>query len=178
MTGTIPFTPRVKKVLAFAAKEAAALRHIYVGTEHILLGLLREGDGVAARVLSNLDVELVQTRQRVVEELDPNALIKATDPHEPFASVTESADAGLGLILKRYDVYCDERTRGIVVYRNVRFKGIKGEFPQGERLDFLSDFIQLEQTDGQTVFVSRNSIIKFCEHGASPGGEPIPPANA
>src|SRR5574342_390829 len=56
--GNIPYTPRVKKVLALAAKEAKALNHTYVGTEHILLGLLREGDGVAARVLKNLDVEI------------------------------------------------------------------------------------------------------------------------
>ena len=48
MIGNIPYTPRVKKVLALAAKEAKALNHTYVGTEHILLGLLREGDGVAA----------------------------------------------------------------------------------------------------------------------------------
>ena len=54
MMGNIPYTPRVKKVLALAAKEAKALNHTYVGTEHILLGLLREGDGVAARVLKNL----------------------------------------------------------------------------------------------------------------------------
>src|SRR4029077_7507692 len=47
ITGTIPFTPRVKKVIALASKEAKALNHTYVGTEHILLGLLREGDGVA-----------------------------------------------------------------------------------------------------------------------------------
>ena len=51
MIGNIPYTPRVKKVLALASKEAKALNHTYVGTEHILLGLLREGDGVAAKVL-------------------------------------------------------------------------------------------------------------------------------
>jgi ATP-dependent Clp protease ATP-binding subunit ClpA len=51
MVGNIPYTPRVKKVLALAGKEAKALNHSYVGTEHILLGLLREGEGVAARVL-------------------------------------------------------------------------------------------------------------------------------
>jgi ATP-dependent Clp protease ATP-binding subunit ClpC len=70
--GNIPYTPRVKKVLALAAKEAKALNHTYVGTEHILLGLLREGDGVAARVLKNLDVDLEQTRQEILKELDPN----------------------------------------------------------------------------------------------------------
>jgi ATP-dependent Clp protease ATP-binding subunit ClpC len=81
MIGNIPYTPRVKKVLALAAKEAKALNHTYVGTEHILLGLLREGDGVAARVLKNLDVDIEQTRQEILKELDPN--FAATD--EPQA---------------------------------------------------------------------------------------------
>ena len=72
MIGNIPYTPRVKKVLALASKEAKALNHTYVGTEHILLGLLREGDGVAAKVLKNLDVDIEQTRQEILRELDPN----------------------------------------------------------------------------------------------------------
>ena len=72
MIGNIPYTPRVKKVLALAAKEAKNLNHTYVGTEHILLGLLREGDGVAARVLKDLDVDIEQTRQEILKELDPN----------------------------------------------------------------------------------------------------------
>ncbi|MBM3891177.1 MAG: ATP-dependent Clp protease ATP-binding subunit, partial [Verrucomicrobia bacterium] len=70
--GGVPYTPRVKKVLALASKEARALNHSYVGTEHILLGLLREGDGVAARVLKNLDVDIERTRSEVLKELDPN----------------------------------------------------------------------------------------------------------
>ncbi len=70
--GNIPYTPRVKKVLALAAKEARALNHTYVGTEHLLLGLLREGDGVAARVLKNLDVDIEETRKEILRELDPN----------------------------------------------------------------------------------------------------------
>ncbi|MDF1862019.1 MAG: ATP-dependent Clp protease ATP-binding subunit [Verrucomicrobiales bacterium] len=72
MVGNIPYTPRVKKVLALAGKEAKALNHSYVGTEHILLGLLREGDGVAARVLKNLDVDIERTRNEILSELDPN----------------------------------------------------------------------------------------------------------
>ncbi len=70
--GNVPFTPRVKKVLALASKEARALNHSYVGTEHILLGLLREGDGVAARVLKNLEVDIERTRNEILKELDPN----------------------------------------------------------------------------------------------------------
>jgi ATP-dependent Clp protease ATP-binding subunit ClpC len=72
VAGNIPYTPRVKKVLSLASKEAKALNHTYVGTEHILLGLLREGDGVAARVLKNLDVDIELTRQEILKELDPN----------------------------------------------------------------------------------------------------------
>src|ERR1035438_7606464 len=70
--GNIPYTPRVKIVLALAAREAKALNHTYVGTEHILLGLLREGDGVAARILKNINVDIEQTRLEILKELDPN----------------------------------------------------------------------------------------------------------
>ena len=72
MVGNIPYTPRVKKVLALAGKEAKALGHSYVGTEHVLLGLLREGDGVAAKVLKNLDVDIERTRNEILRELNPN----------------------------------------------------------------------------------------------------------
>ncbi|HEX4139317.1 MAG TPA: Clp protease N-terminal domain-containing protein [Candidatus Methylacidiphilales bacterium] len=70
--GNIPYTPRVKKILALAGKEAKQLNHSYVGTEHILLGLLREGDGVSARVLRTLEVDLERTRDEILKELDPN----------------------------------------------------------------------------------------------------------
>src|SRR6202011_1396525 len=72
MSGNIPYTPRVKKVLALAGKEAKALNHSYVGTEHILLGLLREGEGVAARVLKNLEVDPARTRNEILKEVEPN----------------------------------------------------------------------------------------------------------
>src|SRR6058998_1053828 len=71
MVGNVPYTPRVKKVLALAGKEAKALNHSYVGTEHILLGLLREGEGVAARVLKSLDIDIERTRNEILRELDP-----------------------------------------------------------------------------------------------------------
>jgi predicted dehydrogenase len=73
MIDAIRYTPRVKKVLALACKEAKHLNHTYVGTEHILLGLLREGDGVAGRVLKNLGVNIEQTRLEILRELDPNS---------------------------------------------------------------------------------------------------------
>ena len=68
----ISCTPRAKNVLALASQEARALHHTYVGTEHILLGLLREGDGVAARVLKQFKVDIEQTRKEILKELDPN----------------------------------------------------------------------------------------------------------
>jgi len=71
-SGNVPYTPRVKKVLALAGKEAKSLNHSYVGTEHILLGLLREGEGVAARVLKSLDVDVERCRNEILSELDPN----------------------------------------------------------------------------------------------------------
>jgi hypothetical protein len=70
--GKIPFTPRVMRVLGFAAKEASVLHHTYVGTEHILLGLLREGEGVAAHILKDLKLDIKKTRKDVLKELDPN----------------------------------------------------------------------------------------------------------
>ncbi len=83
MVGNIPYTPRVKKVLALAGKEAKALNHSYVGTEHILLGLLREGEGVAARVLKSLEVDIERTRNEILKELDPNFTPPESEPESP-----------------------------------------------------------------------------------------------
>src|SRR3989442_438685 len=74
------FTPRAQQALALAAKEARALNHTYVGTEPILLGLLREGDGVASRVLKNLGVDIEATRQHILRELDPNFSPTGSEP--------------------------------------------------------------------------------------------------
>jgi ATP-dependent Clp protease ATP-binding subunit ClpC len=68
--GPTPLTPRAKKVFSIAAKEAEALGHTYVGTEHLLLGWLREGEGVAAHVLKNFNVDIEQTRQEILTQLD------------------------------------------------------------------------------------------------------------
>src|ERR1035441_1444238 len=143
MWGNIPYTPRVKKVLALAQKEAKALNHTYVGTEHILLGLLREGDGVASRVLLNLGVDIEKTRQEILKELDPN--FSATDigvelspsntvsgqPRSQLPRNEASPQPPSDTIdtTKRYDVYCAERDQEVVVYRNALFKGTKALFP-------------------------------------------------
>jgi ATP-dependent Clp protease ATP-binding subunit ClpC len=68
-TGHIPFTPRAKKVLELSLREALQLGHNYIGTEHILLGLIREGEGVAAQVLVKLGADLSRVRQQVIQLL-------------------------------------------------------------------------------------------------------------
>ena len=92
--GNIPYTPRVKKVLNLASKEAKQLQHTYVGTEHILLGLLREGDGVAARVLKNLDIDIEQTRQEILKELDPNFAMSDEEMEEDEEGEEEAPTKG------------------------------------------------------------------------------------
>jgi ATP-dependent Clp protease ATP-binding subunit ClpC len=67
----ITLSPHVKKIIEVASQEARALDHRYIGTEHLLLGLLREGDGVAGNVLKGLGVNLEATRDQILKELEP-----------------------------------------------------------------------------------------------------------
>src|SRR5437870_7361421 len=80
------FTERVRKVLAMAREEAARLHHEYVGTEHILLGLIREGEGVAATVLQNLNVELEEIQQKIEETVKKGKAGQASGPDLPYTS--------------------------------------------------------------------------------------------
>ena len=179
MIGNIPYTPRVKKVLALAAKEARALNHTYVGTEHILLGLLSEGDGVAARVLKNLAIDTEVTRQYILRELDPNSAGTAKDTK--FFEMQQNAGLPKPQLdsvdtSKRYDVYCScsERNQQVVVYRNALFKG-RSRLLSTRQNGFGTEFLELEQSNGQIVYLSLLSVVRFCEHGADIGGEIIPP---
>jgi ATP-dependent Clp protease ATP-binding subunit ClpA len=100
-TGHIPFTPRAKKVLELSLREALQLGHNYIGTEHILLGLIREGEGVAAQVLQKLGADLNLVRQQVIQLLGGEPvpaltgkrfLERFTDPaHRILEMATESA---------------------------------------------------------------------------------------
>jgi ATP-dependent Clp protease ATP-binding subunit ClpC len=75
--GHIPFTPRAKKVLELSLREALQLGHTYIGTEHILLGLIREGEGVAAQVLEKLGADLDRVRNAVIELVTGSAGVEA-----------------------------------------------------------------------------------------------------
>ncbi|MEO8450786.1 MAG: ATP-dependent Clp protease ATP-binding subunit, partial [Gemmatimonadota bacterium] len=80
------FTDRVRKVLQMAREEAARLHHEYVGTEHILLGLIREGEGVAAAVLTNLNVDLEDIQQKIEETVKKGKAAAAPGPDLPYTS--------------------------------------------------------------------------------------------
>jgi ATP-dependent Clp protease ATP-binding subunit ClpC len=82
--GHIPFTPRAKRVLELSLLESRQLGHRYIGTEHILLGLIREGEGVAAQVLTRLGGDLHPVREQVIQLLaDYASAAEATDSPEP-----------------------------------------------------------------------------------------------
>ena len=89
-SGHIPFTPRAKKVLELSLREATQLGHNYIGTEHILLGLIREGEGVAAQVLVSLGTDLNRTRQQVIQ------LLHGYQGREPASAALWSRLSGRG----------------------------------------------------------------------------------
>jgi ATP-dependent Clp protease ATP-binding subunit ClpC len=95
-SGHIPFTPRAKKVLELSLREALQLGHNYIGTEHILLGLIREGEGVAAQVLQKLGAELHKVRQTVIQLLSGVQGEEGSSPssHPGSAGRSETSSSG------------------------------------------------------------------------------------
>jgi ATP-dependent Clp protease ATP-binding subunit ClpC len=102
-SGHIPFTPRAKKVLELSLREALQLGHNYIGTEHILLGLIREGEGVAAQVLQQLGADLHKVRQTVIQ-------FRAKNPLPP--GIPAEA-AGASRALPAADQRCSTSSGGI-----------------------------------------------------------------
>ena len=99
--GHIPFTPRAKRVLELALREALQLGHNYIGTEHILLGLLREGEGIAARVLASFDVDIEKARNEIIK------LLSGYVERQAFESEQSSP---------RRSTYLDEFGRNLTAY--------------------------------------------------------------
>ncbi len=106
-SGHIPFTPRAKKVLELSLREALQLGHNYIGTEHILLGLIREGEGVAAQVLVKLGADLSRVRQQVIQLLsgygqqqgkEPTAGAQPTSGAAQAAGANEPANQGSAVL--------------------------------------------------------------------------------
>ena len=98
----IPFTPRAKRVLELSLEEARQLGHNYIGTEHLLLGLIREGEGVAARVLENLDVDLSKVRSQIIRSLGENTEV-ASGSNAPRSKTPTLAEFGTDLSQKAKD---------------------------------------------------------------------------
>jgi ATP-dependent Clp protease ATP-binding subunit ClpC len=95
-SGHIPFTPRAKKVLELSLREALQLGHNYIGTEHILLGLIREGEGVAAQVLVKLGADLNRVRQQVIQ------LLSGYQGKEPAAAGPQEGTPSTSLVLDQF----------------------------------------------------------------------------
>ncbi len=157
MVGNIPYTPRVKKVLALASKEAKNLNHSYVGTEHILLGLLREGEGVAAQVLRNLDVNLDKARQEILRELDPNFTSQDDDDDEEEDD--DDVAAGGGGTSKK-----NEKTPALRAFgRDLTELAHKGELdPVIGRADEIERVIQIlcRRTKNNPVLIGEAGVGK------------------
>ena len=142
-SGHIPFTPRAKKVLELSLREALELNHNYIGTEHILLGLIREGEGVAAQVLVRLGADLDRVRQQVIDLL---AAYKAraeeaeqavpSEPAEPSAPSASAAPAE-GRRRERQAVALAGRIEAI----EARLSAIELRLGSGPDLDDLDDQI-------------------------------------
>jgi ATP-dependent Clp protease ATP-binding subunit ClpC len=95
----IPFTPRAKRVLELSLEEARQLGHNYIGTEHLLLGLIREGEGVAARVLENLSVDLSKVRSQIIRSLGENTEV-ASGSNTPRSKTPTLEEFGTNLTQK------------------------------------------------------------------------------
>jgi len=159
MVGNIPYTPRVKKVLALASKEAKALNHSYVGTEHILLGLLREGEGVAAQVLRNLDVNLDKARSEILKELDPNFTSQNEEEEEDGEPAIPTGNQPAGGDKKK-----NEKTPALKAFgRDLTELAQKGEMdPVIGRADEIARVIQIlcRRTKNNPVLIGEAGVGK------------------
>lgn len=149
--GTIPSTPRVKKVLALAAKEAVGLNDGYVGTQHILLGLLREGDGVGARILKNLGLELEKTREEIMKELAPEFGPEASgSPEHAGASAEPISHGGIFFTPRARQALAFARLEATIYHHN----SIGTE-------DLLIGLIVLDQGIAANVLKNLDSISRL-----------------
>ena len=116
-TGHIPFTPRAKKVLELSLRESLQLGANYIGTEHILLGLIREGEGVAAQVLQKLGAELHLVRQTVIQFLSRYPAVSEEIPMTGWAPA--SGTKGWTRASGPSCPWCSQPLEGSLVYRTM-----------------------------------------------------------
>jgi ATP-dependent Clp protease ATP-binding subunit ClpC len=124
--GQIPFTPRAKKVLELALREALSLGHNYIGTEHILLGLMRESEGVAARILNDLDVDADRARQEVMRVLSGPSRkpSRGTASPEPAESKERKSSKVLDQFGRNLTKYAEEDRLDPVIGRETEIQRV------------------------------------------------------
>ncbi len=115
-TGQIPFTPRAKKVLELSLREGMALGHNYIDTEHILLGLLRENEGVAVRILLDLGVDAEKIRHEIVRKLGPSPASSLAFQRVPRSSASlRNAVPSVGVLIAAWVLGAVTLGAGILV---------------------------------------------------------------
>jgi ATP-dependent Clp protease ATP-binding subunit ClpC len=134
--GHIPFTPRAKKVLELSLREALQLGHDYIGTEHILLGLIREGEGVAAQVLVALGADLNLVRQQVIQLLHSHQMqgqerLSSARVADPSARLESIVNRQTEAIIGRLDAI-DARLAAIERHLGISEQAPPGEGPPGD----------------------------------------------
>ncbi|HEU5182275.1 MAG TPA: Clp protease N-terminal domain-containing protein, partial [Candidatus Polarisedimenticolia bacterium] len=160
------FTDRVRKVLQMAREEAARLHHEYVGTEHILLGLIREGEGVAAAVLTNLNVDLDDIQQKIEETVKKGKAAAAPGPDLPYTSRAKK-------VLELAMTEARELNHSYVGTEHLLLGLLREE--KGIAAQVLTDAgVTLEQSRAETLRLL-GSDMPQASAGAAP---PTPPASA
>jgi len=163
------FTDRVRKVLQMAREEAARLHHEYVGTEHILLGLIREGEGVAAAVLTNLGVELEDVQQKIEETVKKGKAASAAGPELPYTSRAKK-------VLELAMVEARELNHSYVGTEHLLLGLLKEE--KGIAAQVLTDAgISLEQARAETLRLLGSDLPAAPSASAAPAAGPqsVPP---
>ena len=157
-SGHIPFTPRSKKVLELSLRESQQLGHEYIGTEHILLGLIREGEGVAAQVLVKLGADLNRVRQQVLQLLDAHA--GEAGPEGETAAAREASPV-LTAVTR-------ESGPGLTGEREVRIVGSPAQIAE--------ILARLRSIDARLAAVHRHLGLEAQDPGPAAGEESAPPS--
>src|SRR5512135_3634044 len=163
------FTDRVRKVLQMAREEAARLHHEYVGTEHILLGLIREGEGVAAAVLTNLGVELEDIQQKIEETVKKGKAAAAAGPELPYTSRAKK-------VLELAMMEARELNHSYVGTEHLLLGLLREE--KGIAAQVLTDAgVTLEQSRAETLRLLGSDLPQGQQSGSQPpaGPQAVPP---
>jgi ATP-dependent Clp protease ATP-binding subunit ClpA len=155
----LPFTPRVKKALAFAFEEARILHHEYIGTEHILLGIIRDGGGLAIRAFAEMDINPDVLREAVLKELDPN-------------TVNERDEKQRALSLRKANGLADNLFESTLLLLRVTGNGFSREVVRRSlrdtQMDALTEILGLREKPEESAL---QLLVFIMNHGVTIAGE-------